>query len=68
MSRRRSTLVLTAVVLSLSLVGSPVVWAQDATDAYLNLLRDAMNQQRLLVNNPRPLALMDARAIYAAAF
>jgi peptide/nickel transport system substrate-binding protein len=32
MRRRRPTLVLTAVVISLSLAGSPAVWAQDATD------------------------------------
>ncbi|APX89430.1 alcohol dehydrogenase [Brevirhabdus pacifica] len=32
------------------------------------LARDAMNQQRLLVNNPRPVAEADALAIYEAAF
>jgi alcohol dehydrogenase class IV len=29
---------------------------------------DAMKQTRLLVNNPRPLTLEDARAIYEAAW
>lgn len=32
------------------------------------LARDAMNQTRLLVNNPRPLTEVDALAIYEAAF
>jgi alcohol dehydrogenase class IV len=32
------------------------------------LARDAMNQTRLLVNNPRPLQEADALAIYSAAF
>lgn len=32
------------------------------------LARDAMNQTRLLVNNPRPLAEVDALAIYSAAY
>lgn len=32
------------------------------------LARDAMNQTRLLVNNPRPLAEADALAIYSAAY
>lgn len=32
------------------------------------LARDAMNQTRLLVNNPRPVTETDALAIYAAAF
>ncbi len=32
------------------------------------LARDAMNQTRLLVNNPRPVAEADALAIYTAAF
>ena len=32
------------------------------------LARDAMNQTRLLVNNPRPVAESDALAIYRAAF
>jgi alcohol dehydrogenase class IV len=32
------------------------------------LARDAMNQTRLLVNNPRPLAEADALAIYEAAY
>ncbi|MEQ1951487.1 iron-containing alcohol dehydrogenase [Mesorhizobium sp. CN2-181] len=38
---------------------------QDAIDL---LATDAMKQTRLLVNNPRPLALEDARAIYRAAW
>jgi alcohol dehydrogenase class IV len=38
---------------------------QDAIDL---LSTDAMKQTRLLVNNPRPLGLEDARAIYAAAW
>jgi alcohol dehydrogenase class IV len=37
-------------------------------DAIELLSTDAMKQTRLLVNNPRPLALDDARAIYAAAW
>jgi alcohol dehydrogenase class IV len=32
------------------------------------MAEDAMRQTRLLVNNPRPLALEDARAIYEAAW
>jgi len=32
------------------------------------LARDAMNQTRLLVNNPREVGLADARALYRAAF
>ena len=32
------------------------------------LAKDAMNQTRLLVNNPRPVTLADARAIYEAAW
>jgi alcohol dehydrogenase class IV len=32
------------------------------------LARDAMNQTRLLVNNPRPLKEADALAIYTAAY
>ena len=38
---------------------------QDALDL---LARDAMNQTRLLVNNPRPVEQSDARAIYQAAW
>lgn len=37
-------------------------------DALPMLARDAMNQTRLLVNNPRPVAEADALAIYEAAF
>lgn len=37
-------------------------------DALPLLAKDAMKQTRLLVNNPRPLALGDARAIYEAAW
>jgi alcohol dehydrogenase class IV len=37
-------------------------------DALDLLARDAMNQTRLLVNNPREVAENDARAIYAAAW
>ena len=37
-------------------------------DSLPKLAQDAMNQTRLLVNNPRPLALEDARAIYEAAY
>jgi alcohol dehydrogenase class IV len=37
-------------------------------DALPMLARDAMNQTRLLVNNPRPVAQADALAIYEAAF
>lgn len=37
-------------------------------DAIELLATDAMKQTRLLVNNPRPLALEDARAIYRAAW
>jgi len=37
-------------------------------DAIPTLASDAMKQTRLLVNNPRPLALEDARAIYEAAW
>lgn len=37
-------------------------------DALPMLARDAMNQTRLLVNNPRPVGLADALAIYEAAF
>ena len=37
-------------------------------DALRMLAEDAMKQTRLLVNNPRPLALADARAIYEAAW
>ncbi|MCU0906214.1 MAG: iron-containing alcohol dehydrogenase [Rhodobacteraceae bacterium] len=36
-------------------------------DVLPRLARDAMNQTRLLVNNPRPLAEADALAIYSAA-
>jgi alcohol dehydrogenase class IV len=36
-------------------------------DVLPRLARDAMNQTRLLVNNPRPLAEADALAIYTAA-
>ena len=32
------------------------------------LARDAMNQTRLLVNNPRPVSEADALAIYERAF
>jgi alcohol dehydrogenase class IV len=38
---------------------------QDAVDL---LAKDAMNQTRLLVNNPRPVTEDDARAIYQAAW
>lgn len=37
-------------------------------DAVPMLAEDAMKQTRLLVNNPRPLTLEDARAIYEAAW
>jgi alcohol dehydrogenase class IV len=37
-------------------------------DALDLLASDAMKQTRLLVNNPRPVTLADARAIYAAAW
>jgi alcohol dehydrogenase class IV len=37
-------------------------------DALDLLARDAMNQTRLLVNNPRPVEQNDARAIYQAAW
>lgn len=37
-------------------------------DAVPMMAADAMKQTRLLVNNPRPLALEDARAIYEAAW
>ena len=37
-------------------------------DAIPRLGEDAMKQTRLLVNNPRPLALADALAIYEAAW
>jgi alcohol dehydrogenase class IV len=37
-------------------------------DAIPALAEDAMKQTRLLVNNPRPVTLDDARAIYAAAW
>jgi len=37
-------------------------------DAIPTLASDAMKQTRLLVNNPRPLALEDAQAIYEAAW
>ena len=37
-------------------------------DAVMMMAEDAMKQTRLLVNNPRPLALEDARAIYEAAW
>jgi alcohol dehydrogenase class IV len=37
-------------------------------DAVPMLAEDAMKQTRLLVNNPRPVALEDARAIYEAAW
>ena len=37
-------------------------------DALHLLARDAMNQTRLLVNNPRPLEETDVRAIYQAAW
>ncbi len=37
-------------------------------DALPMLARDAMNQTRLLVNNPRPVTQADAQAIYEAAF
>jgi alcohol dehydrogenase class IV len=37
-------------------------------DALGMMAEDAMRQTRLLVNNPRPLALEDARAIYEAAW
>ena len=46
---------------SLRDVGIP----QDAVDL---LAKDAMNQTRLLVNNPRPVTEDDARAIYQAAW
>lgn len=38
------------------------------TDWLPRLARDAMNQTRLLVNNPRPVTEADALAIYTAAF
>ena len=37
-------------------------------DAVPMMAQDAMRQTRLLVNNPRPVTLEDARAIYAAAW
>jgi alcohol dehydrogenase class IV len=37
-------------------------------DAVAMMAEDAMKQTRLLVNNPRPLTLQDARAIYDAAW
>jgi alcohol dehydrogenase class IV len=37
-------------------------------DAIAMLAEDAMKQTRLLVNNPRPVTLADARAIYEAAW
>ncbi len=37
-------------------------------DALARLASDAMNQTRLLVNNPRPLTEADALAIYTAAW
>jgi alcohol dehydrogenase class IV len=37
-------------------------------DAIELLATDAMKQTRLLVNNPRPLTIEDARAIYRAAW
>ncbi|MDF2687812.1 MAG: alcohol dehydrogenase [Microvirga sp.] len=37
-------------------------------DAVPTLAEDAMKQTRLLVNNPRPVSLEDARAIYEAAW
>jgi alcohol dehydrogenase class IV len=37
-------------------------------DAVAMMAEDAMKQTRLLVNNPRPVALDDARAIYEAAW
>lgn len=37
-------------------------------DALPRLARDAMNQTRLLVNNPRPVSEADALAIYRAAY
>lgn len=37
-------------------------------DALDMMAEDAMKQTRLLVNNPRPLSLADARAIYGAAW
>jgi alcohol dehydrogenase class IV len=37
-------------------------------DAIPRLAEDAMRQTRLLVNNPRPVALADARDIYEAAW
>jgi alcohol dehydrogenase class IV len=37
-------------------------------DAIAMMAEDAMRQTRLLVNNPRPLTLSDARAIYEAAW
>jgi alcohol dehydrogenase class IV len=41
----------------------------DITEDWLpRLANDAMNQGRLLVNNPRPIVLDDALAIYRAAF
>ena len=38
------------------------------TDAIDRLASDAMNQTRLLTNNPRPLNESDARSIYQAAW
>jgi alcohol dehydrogenase class IV len=37
-------------------------------DALAMMAEDAMKQTRLLVNNPRPVTLADARAIYEAAW
>jgi alcohol dehydrogenase class IV len=37
-------------------------------DAVPMMAQDAMRQTRLLVNNPRPVTLEDARAIYEAAW
>ena len=37
-------------------------------DAVAMMAEDAMKQTRLLVNNPRPVTLEDARAIYEAAW
>jgi alcohol dehydrogenase class IV len=37
-------------------------------DAVPMMAEDAMKQTRLLVNNPRPVTLEDARAIYEAAW
>jgi alcohol dehydrogenase len=39
-----------------------------AQDGLARMAKDAMLQQRLLVNNPRPVTEADALAIYRAAF